>query len=121
MGDLDPAGLEIAGHLHKKLLRFSGRSDISFTRLACTEEQVGQFDLLGTEPKKDSYRDPFTGRSVPWRGEAVEVEAIDAPILRTLLSAAITQHIDPRVYRLTLDVEAEERAGISRLAGWWSE
>jgi len=50
-------------------------------------------------------------------GMAVEVEAIDAPVLRSLVANAIEQHIDPRALELTRSVEASERDQLRNLIG----
>lgn len=120
VGDLDPAGVEIEQSLAKKLRDFSGRRDVQVTRLACTPEQVQTLQLVGTKPKKNTYFDATTGARRPWSGLAVEVEAIDAPVLRELVSNAITSHIDPDRYRALRVVEANERAGLEAMARGWS-
>ncbi len=117
VGDRDPAGLEIETNLREKLSRYSGGRQFSFERLACTAEQVEQWHLLGTRPKKTSYRDAVTGAKEQWRGEAYEVEAIDPPILRDIVEEAITRWIDPEALRLHRIAEADERAFLEQLAG----
>ena len=120
VGDLDPAGVEIELTLAKKLRDFSGRPDVQVIRLACTSEQVQTLQLVGTNPKKNTYFDAATGTRRSWAGQAVEVEAIDAPVLRELVSAAITSHIDPDQLRITQMVEESERQGLLAMARGWS-
>ncbi len=117
VGDLDPAGVEIELNLAKKLREFSGRDDVIVSRLACTTAQVEELELVGTKPKKSTYFDAGAGVRKPWTGRAVEVEAIDAPILRELVSDAILQHIDVEQLRLLRSVEASERDVLRRLIG----
>ncbi len=121
VGDRDPAGLEIETSLHEKLLRYSGGRTFHFERLACTMAQVEDLSLLGTKPKKRIYKDAMTGERRPWHGEAFEVEAIDAPVLRQIVEDAITSHIDPEALRLHRIAESSERAGLLALAGRWGQ
>jgi hypothetical protein len=116
VGDRDPAGLEIEANLAAKLREYSGRSDIKVTRLACKDQQVLAMQLVGTTPKKKTWRHPTFG-IMPFDGMAVEVEAIDAPVLRSLVATAIEGHIDPRKLELTRSVEASERDVLRSLIG----
>jgi hypothetical protein len=119
VGDHDPAGLEIEANLAHKLREYSEHDGITFQRLACTPEQVAELALIGYPPKKDTWRHPTLGAQ-PFIGEAVEVEAIDAPILRDLVKAAITSHLDPHELDVIRTVEQSEREGLTRMAhGWW--
>ncbi len=109
VGDHDPAGVEIELHLMEKLRRFSGRPDLRVHRLACTPAQTP--GLIGTPPKQNYYTDP-DGTQHRWDGDAFEVEAIDAPVLRELVDNAIEAHIDPATLRLHRAVESAERADL---------
>lgn len=119
LGDHDPAGHEIETNLVQKLHRF-GRTDLEFTRLACTPEQVSQYDLIGTAPKKNSYRDAITGERVPWSGLAYEVEGVDAPILRTIVEDAIVSYLDTHRLYMHRVVQEQERQGLLAMANGWS-
>jgi len=114
VGDHDPAGLEIEANLAAKLRKHSGRDDVQVQRLACTPEQIITMSLIGTTPKKKTWSHPELG-SVPFTGLAVEVEAIDAPVLRELVSDAIVSHIDPEQYRLLRIAETSERDVLTRM------
>jgi hypothetical protein len=116
VGDHDPAGLEIEANLAAKLRAYSGRADVRIRRLACTPEQIEDLALIGTSPKKRSYSHPELG-SIPFAGLAVEVEAIDAPVLRQLVSDALVSHIDPERYRLHRIAEQSERDVLTEMIG----
>ncbi len=116
VGDADPAGLEIEANLADKLRTYSGRDDVKVQRLACTPQQITDMSLIGTTPKKRSYSHPRLGK-VPFVGPAVEVEAIDAPVLRALVSDALVSHIDPTQYKMLLVAERSEREHLLRIAG----
>ena len=120
VGDLDPAGLEIEANLADKLRKYSGRADMIIQRLACTPEQAADLALIGHPPKKRTWHHPSLGVQ-PFTGEAFEVEAIDAPILRELVATAVTSHLDQHALDVTLMVEESERAGLLAMARGWSE
>ncbi len=109
VGDHDPAGYEIQTHLARKLQEFSGRGDLQVTRLACLSEQVSAMGLAGTPPKKNTYRNALTDHVVQFAGPAVEVEAIDPPVLRGLLEDAIRARVDDRRLGNLLQFERSEQ------------
>jgi hypothetical protein len=119
IGDYDPHGLEIEAQLEHKLREYSGRTDIRFQRLACTGMDAAELQNLGTKPKKTTWKHPTRGIQ-PFRGKSVEVEAIDAPILRGIVEDAITVHLDPHELQITRMVEQEEREGLQALLNGWS-
>jgi hypothetical protein len=116
LGDRDPAGLEIEANLAGKLRRYSGRNDVRMVRLACTREQVQTMSLIGTTSKKKTWVHPDHG-PVPFTGQAIEVEAIDAPVLRSLVYEAIASHVDREQYRLMMVAEDSEREVLTAMAG----
>ncbi len=117
VGDCDPAGYEIESNLNAKLREHSGRDDITFTRLACTHQDVERFELVGSPPKKSNYVDAMTRERMTWRGDAVEVEALDPPYLREVLERNILNHVDHYALHMTLEAEKTEREILSRIVG----
>lgn len=117
-GDHDPHGYEISSQLEKKLIDFSGRDDIEFTGVACTEDNIEYYGLhaAGDKPKKRSYVDARTELHVPWRGPAVQIEAIDPRNLRAELKSYITDHVDPKRLRLLQVQEQSEREQLEYFA-----
>ncbi len=65
--------------------------------------------LIGNPPKKDTWRHPTLGHHL-FVGEAVEVEAIDAPILREVVETAVTSHLDPQALDVIQMVEKARTA-----------
>ena len=109
VGDHDPAGYEIETNLHAKLMAHSGRTDITFKRMACTEDDVARLSLFGTPPKKTNYVNALTGERVAWHGDAVEVEAIDPPLLRQWLDDWIAEYVPKRALEIAKLAEESER------------
>ncbi len=97
IGDHDPAGLGIETKLQGYIAQWSD-VQVDWERIGVTWEQVQQYDLPGTTPKKP-YGYPL----------AVEAEALPPGILRELLEDAITAHVDADDLQRHLAVEAEER------------
>jgi hypothetical protein len=75
--------------------------------------------LIGSRPKKTTWKHPTLGVQ-PFRGHAVEVEAIDAPVLRGIVDDAIGQHVDPRQLELLKQQEQREREGLRAMAEGWA-
>lgn len=119
VGDHDPAGLEIESHLVQKLGRFSGRDDLQLDRLGVTPTHVDDLGLIGTPAKKAHWIDAAGARH-RFAGQAVEVEAIDAPLLRMMLREAVEAHLDPHVLHAHRVFEESERQGLAAMAAGWS-
>jgi hypothetical protein len=124
-GDFDPAGLEISSQLEGKLRAYSGRDDLVFTRLAVTDLQARQLQSagLGTKAKKDSWVD-YDGVRHSFHGQAIEAEAIDAPVMRRLFAEAITSialdHYGRDIFTENTEIEEAERERLQELARGWS-
>lgn len=110
VGDYDPAGVlidvalerELRSHLHPDI-------DLTFTRLAITEQQIRQFDLP-QKPRKTSDR-----RALHIE-RTVEAEAMPAHIIRQILREAIEQHLPQDALRVAKVAEESEKAHLVRMA-----
>ncbi len=117
LGDHDPSGLDAWRDFQRKVAEFlaegsyHGRSLAVFERLAVTDLQIADLNLP-TRPTKAT-----DARAKNFIGGSVEVDAIPAPVLRDLVSDAITRHIDFESYRLTRIAEDSERDVLQRIAG----
>lgn len=88
-GDYDPAGLQIGSQLEGKLRAYADpHVSIDFRHVMVTEEQAEMLQALGTEPKQRHWVD-YDGNRHPFRGRAVEGEAVDPRTMRDLLAAII--------------------------------
>jgi hypothetical protein len=114
LGDHDPSGVAAWKHVQDRLREFAPEADITFSRIAVTEDQISGWSLP-TRPTKTT-----DSRAKTFVGESVEVDAIPTSRLRGLVSDAIEQHIDPEALTLTRLFEAEERAGLEAMARGWS-
>jgi hypothetical protein len=110
LGDHDPSGVDIPRVIERELRRMAPRSDLIFTRLAVTPDQIDSYGLP-TRPTKVS-----DSRSKGFVGERVEVDAIPAPELRRIVAEAIESHMEAsELARLQL-IEEAERDTLARLA-----
>jgi hypothetical protein len=113
-GDFDPSGVDITRCVDEGIRELAPDADITFNRVAVTEEQIQEMGLL-TRPTKKS-----DSRSKGFGSESVEVDAISAADLRTLCEACIIQHVDSdRLEALKL-VEASERQTLKEIADSFS-
>ncbi len=110
-GDYDPSGLDIPRNVQQRLEQFAPDIDIEFTRIAVTAEQIRDEDL-STRPTKRTDT-----RSNGFRGESVELDAIQPDLLRGMVRWCIERHIHQRALESHRVVEASER----ELATVWEE
>lgn len=107
LGDHDPAGLDQWYSVVDRVTNFIPECDVTWERLAVTEEQIADFDLFTRETKRPTQNWPG--------GDSCEVDAIAPTDLRQIVRDAITRHLDPRMLRLTLSVEASEQQALEWL------
>jgi len=113
IGDSDPSGKDIPRDIEAKLKRYSGRTDISFERLAVLPWQIKEWGLPTRPPKKHD------SRSKRYKGPAVECDAIPPSKLRGLVRSAIERHIDSSKLERLRRIEEIEREQISDIARQW--
>jgi hypothetical protein len=109
-GDFDPSGVDIPVKVERDLRTFAPGADITFTRVAVLEGQIGQFGLPTRPTKKTD------SRSRGFEGESVEVDAIRPRQLKSMVRECIVRHIDRRAYEELLAIEGAERETLSKLA-----
>jgi hypothetical protein len=110
-GDYDPSGVDIPRAVEQGLREMAPDAEIHFERVAVNPDQIRKM-RLPTRPTKKT-----DSRSKNFTGESVEVDAIPAATLRTLVRNRIARHLDAEeVGRLEV-VEAQERATLTSM---WS-
>jgi len=114
LGDHDPSGLAAWNHVQTKLVEFAPNIEITFERLAVTEQQIIEYNLP-TRPTKIT-----DSRAKNFVGESVEVDAIPTNILLPIVEEAITSHINERALEITLMAEQSERQGLYAMANGWT-
>jgi hypothetical protein len=104
LGDFDPSGQDAAAHIERKLREYAPGVPIHFEELSVTEKQILDCDLP-TRPTKKSDT-----RSKNWKGDSVELDAIEPNRLRQIVRAAIERHISPQRLAVIEEAERSERA-----------
>ena len=112
VGDYDQAGVLIDVSLEKRLREFlvDWPGALTFTRLAVNDDQIDTMGLPTRPRRASDTRSPEVMR-------AVEAEAIPAPIMRGIVSAALQELIPEKVLRFQREIEKQERTSVySRLS-----
>jgi hypothetical protein len=110
LGDHDPSGVDAWRYFTEKVREYAPAADVTFEKLAVTEEQIEAFGLP-TRPTKATDT-----RSAGWVGGSVEVDAIPPTDLRGIVESAITQWLDIEQVALIEYAEEQERETLYRLA-----
>ena len=111
LGDHDPSGVGAWADFSQKVAAFTDAVEVEFIRLAVT---AGQIELLNlpTRPTKRSDT-----RAKNWVGGSVEVDAIPAAVLRSMLDQFIESYVDSHQLAVLEVAEADERRVLERIAG----
>ena len=109
-GDRDPSSVDIDRAVESGIREMAPDVDLTFTRAAVTEDQIGEYDLP-TRPTKKS-----DSRSKNFRGDSVEVDAIDPPLLKEICEKCITDHLDFELHERLLKTEELERETLRTFA-----
>jgi hypothetical protein len=108
--DHDAGGERSARTIRRDLPELAG-VPVLVTELAVTADQIAAWNLP-TRPAKHS--DPEAKK---WGDRpAVELDAIPPDRLRDLVEDAILENVDPTQWEIEKTIEAEELAGLRRLA-----
>ena len=95
LGDFDPSGLDITRDLYDRLIKYG--ANLSVKPLALNIEQIRKYDLPPMPAKKtDSRLAKFiseTGAS-----DAVELDALEPPILKEIVDEGIKDLIDSKLW-----------------------
>jgi hypothetical protein len=110
-GDYDPSGLDIARSVEQGIRAFAPRADLHFERVAVTPEQITTLNLP-TRPTKQS-----DSRARLFKGNSVEVDAIEAGTLRELAHDCIARHVDETALEVLVVAEQNERTLLERWIG----
>ena len=114
IGDRDPSGVHVfssaAEDIRALAIGLGFDTDIRFTRLAVTPEQVAELGLP-TAPPKEKDKRSFDGN------ETTQAEAIPPDVLAQIITDAIIERLDHGAYAAVLAREASIRDRTGRHAG----
>jgi hypothetical protein len=111
LGDFDPSGVDAARNVREQLQELAPDAEIVFERLAVTEEQIADL-RLPTRPTKSS--DSRSGHFGP---VSVELDAIEAQVLRDLVQEAVERHLPDDELAQLEQIEEQERRLLRGLVG----
>lgn len=103
LGDWDPSGQDAARHIEETLREMAPSAEIYFESIAVNPYQISRWNLPGRPTKKTDTR------SKDWRGESVELDAIDPNRLRAMVEFFIEQHLPKTQFAALKVAEASER------------
>ena len=109
LGDHDPSGVNAGEKIEETLRELAPDAEIYFERLAVLPEQISEWNLP-TRPTKQS-----DSRAAKFKGDSVELDAIDPDTLRDIVREAIEHHIDPTELETIRTAEASEREILAAL------
>ncbi len=102
-GDHDPSGVDIPRKVERDLRAFAPDADIYFQTVAVTPGQIEEWGLPTRPTKKTD------SRSKNFKGESVEVDAIEPEKLRELVRDCIQPHVDADALEVLEVAEESER------------
>ena len=90
-GDYDPSGLDITRDLKERMLKYG--ASVTVERIALSLDQINEYQLPPMPAKKS---DPRYAKFVADTGgaDAVELDALEPPVLQEIVRNAINSHID---------------------------
>jgi hypothetical protein len=103
LGDFDPSGVNAGEKIEQTLREMAPDSDLIFERIAVERWQIEAWDLP-TRPTKTSDI-----RSKTFGDISVELDAIEPDRLRSLVEAAIEQHLPQHEFEILKAAEESER------------
>jgi hypothetical protein len=112
LGDFDPSGVNAGEKIEETLRELAPDADITFERIAVTEEQISDWDLPTRPTKAKDTRAKSFGSSL-----SVELDAIEPNRLRAIVQEAIEQHLPTEQFETLKAAEQSERDVIRRLVG----
>ncbi len=109
IGDWDPSGMDIPIKVEDGIREYAPDVELHFERIAVTEDQIARYDLP-TRPTKTT-----DSRSKHFQGESVEVDAIKADDLQTIVNEKITEHLDQAALDSVMVAEESDRKNLDEL------
>ncbi len=103
LGDWDPSGQDAARHIEETLRDLAPTAEIYFERIAVTPDQISKWSLPGRPTKMTDTR------SKNWRGDSVELDAINPNQLRELVEKVLEEHLPDEEFAVLKAAEKSER------------
>lgn len=105
--DRDPSGIKVAETIASRIIEFSDNANIIFRRGGLTKKQIEQYDLPTRPTKKSNH-------SKEWKGDSVELDALEPQYLRGIVRDCITAHLPDYQHQKILQTERLEKETLQR-------
>jgi hypothetical protein len=109
--DFDPSGEDMVRDLGARLERYGidDATDI-IHKVALTREQIDEYQL---PPNPTKITDGRRGKFIAEHGdECVELDALDPPVLQSLVRRSITRHIDAGIWNPLQEISEKEKTEV---------
>ena len=104
-GDYDPSGMDITRDMTSRLYRYGAKNLAEVERICLSREQIDEHDLPPFPAKKSDVRyQQFVAET--GSDDAVELDALEPPVLEAYIQSAILDHIDKDIWN---DIREQER------------
>ena len=115
IGDHDPSGLDMIRDVKERIGEFG--TEIEIEHIALTWDQVEEF---APPPNPAKIKDPRAKNYInQFGGTSWEVDALEPPVLVSLLEAAIEENMDMSIFRDVMKTEEEEKQTLMEMAKQW--
>jgi hypothetical protein len=119
LGDFDPSGLDMTRDIEARLRLFAGGTSFWVKRIALNYDQVELFNpppnfAKITDSRFERYREEYGESS--W-----ELDALDPRVISELIRHEVQDLIDPDLWRVTVDQEAQYKEQLTYLIGHWDD
>jgi hypothetical protein len=108
--DHDPSGVKIDKAIERRLREFAPDAEIHFERIAVLPWQIEEWSLPTRPTKRDKNMHAKT-----FKGDSVEVDAIEPTKLRSMVRECIEQHVDMDALDVLKTAEESEKQMAERL------
>ena len=103
----DPSGADISRSTEQRLREFVGNRQsgwLNFKRVAVNHDQIAEMNLPTRPTKTTDSRSKNFGSDI-----SCEVDAIRPDVLRSMVRACISKHIDAEQIKAAQEIERQER------------
>lgn len=118
LGDHDPSGIDMTRDIQERLTMFA-EEQIEVRRIALNMDQVRQYNPPPNPAKSTDAR--FEGYRRNFGIESWELDALDPQVIDDLVSAAVSEYRNEKIWKKDAQVEATHRDALDDAATRWPE
>jgi hypothetical protein len=118
LGDHDPSGIDMSRDIEEKLELFTD-SKIHLERIALNMNQVQQYNLPSDPAKATDSR--FAGYQAIYGDDSWELDALDPPVLVSLIEKSIMKYRDETLWKTAEEEEAKGKGTLKYLIQYFPD